>query len=120
MVEVQERGLGTFEQHVRSCRKRCVEEPDGVGDEGRNPRAERVEVVHDLVDVERVATRLFDEGVLGDGPLAYELRETCRIEHVAHAETDAPGENSPMSQPRKSNVSRLRTVSTFFSPNDTS
>ena len=36
------------------------------------------------------------------------------------AETAAPGENSPIFQPRKSKVSRLRTVSTFFSPNDTS
>ncbi len=36
------------------------------------------------------------------------------------AETAAPGENRPMSQPRKSKVSRLRTLSTFFSPNDTS
>ena len=43
----------------------------------------------DLVDVERVAARLFDEGVLGDGPLADELREPRRVEDVTDAETDA-------------------------------
>jgi hypothetical protein len=36
------------------------------------------------------------------------------------AETDAPGLNRPKSQPAKSNVSRLRTVSIFFSPKEIS
>ena len=36
------------------------------------------------------------------------------------AETAAPGLNSPMSQPAKSNVSRLRTLSTVLSPNEIS
>ena len=36
------------------------------------------------------------------------------------AETEAPGLNSPMSQPAKSNVSRFLTLSTCFSPNETS
>ncbi len=36
------------------------------------------------------------------------------------AETDAPGLNRPMSQPRKSKVSRFFTLSTCLSPNDTS
>ena len=36
------------------------------------------------------------------------------------AETEAPGLNRPISQPVKSNVSRLRTVSTFFSPKEIS
>ena len=36
------------------------------------------------------------------------------------AETEAPGENSPRSQPWKSKVSRLRTLSTCFSPKEIS
>ncbi len=36
------------------------------------------------------------------------------------AEIDAPGLNSPMSQPVKSNLSRFWTVRTFFSPKETS
>jgi hypothetical protein len=36
------------------------------------------------------------------------------------ADTEAPGENRPMSVPRKSNFSRFWTLSVPFSPNDTS
>ena len=36
------------------------------------------------------------------------------------ADTAAPGLNSPMSQPWKSKLSRLRTLSTALSPNETS
>ena len=44
VVEVEEGGLGAFEQDVLAGLERLVHEPDGVGDVGRQPGRELVEV----------------------------------------------------------------------------
>ena len=90
MVEVEERGLRAFEQHVGAAFERSVQQADGVGDERRHTGAELVEHGHDLVDVERVAARLLDERVLGNGAFAHERRETSRVEDVTDSQPDTP------------------------------
>ena len=90
------RGRGTSPARLRAARARprssaSCSRLDGVGDERRQPGAELAERGHDLVDVERVAARLLDERVLGDGAFAHERREASRVEHVADAQPDAAG-----------------------------
>ena len=56
MVEVQERGLGTFQQDVATFGERTVDEPHGVGDHRGDPWGVDPEVgVADGVDVHREA-----------------------------------------------------------------
>ena len=52
--------------------------------------------------------------------LSITMQPAAAARGACTAETEAPGENRPMSQPRKSKVSRFCTFSTCFSPNETS
>ena len=89
VVEVEERGLGTFEQHVSTRRECTVEQTDRVGDIRGHTGAELPEVFDDLVDVERLASGLLDQRVLRERTLADQASESVGVEHITDADTDA-------------------------------
>ena len=91
VVEVQERGLGTFEQHVLSAFERLVHERDGVRDIRGHPRRHLGEVpLGQLVGVEAEAVvDLGEDQVLLRQDGVELLPEDDRIEQVLNAQTDA-------------------------------
>ena len=93
VVEVEERRLGALQEHVAARGELVVEEPDGVGDHGRDPRRVLVEVrVGDLggghrepvVDAREHAVLLLEHDV-------ELLAEDLLVEQVLDAQPDARG-----------------------------
>ncbi len=90
MVEIEERRLGAFEQDLRPAGQRVVQQPDRVTHVRLQTRAERTEAVDDVVDVDRLATGLLDQRVLGDGTCPHGACERFELEHLAGADPDPP------------------------------
>ncbi len=88
MVEIEERCLGTFQQHLLTASQRTVKQRHRVGDVGLQATAVLDEATDDLVDVERLFAGLFDHEVLGDRTSSHRVGEVFDVDHLTDAHAD--------------------------------
>ncbi len=88
MIEIEERRLCAFEQDLRAATERVVQQRHRVGHVRTQAFAERHEPRDDLVDVERVASGVFDQFVLGDRARSHRGGEAVGVDDLAGADAD--------------------------------
>ena len=92
VVEIEECGLGAFEQHPLLRVERVVDEVDRVVDHRREPRYVREIPVGEFLGVEPEAVvHLREHAVLLAQREVELLAENLRVEQVLHTQADAPG-----------------------------
>ena len=91
MIEIQQRPLGAFEEHVLAAGEGALHQPRGVIEMGAEAFAPRRRHLDQRVDFEGRTTHPLEQEVLVGQRTADPFAQDRRVEEVFHAEANPPG-----------------------------